>query len=128
MQIARNSLLLRKDYLKSHGVSISQITSYKSKIRDIQLQGDKKALIAERERLTEAFLKERYANFKLTIEAKLIVLNTILANPTTQIFHTIKNGKLDKAVEALNGFKTLLLLHFKEHGFSNYERSSCRHD
>lgn len=123
MQVARNSLLLRKDYLASNNVSISQIISYKSKIRDAQLQGDRKYLIAERQRLTEAFLKESYKAFKFTIEAKLIILNTILSNPTTQIFHTIKNGKPAQAIKALEGFQTLLFMHFKEHGFETMDEA-----
>jgi filamentous hemagglutinin len=123
MQVARNSLLLRKDYLESHGVSVSQITTFKFKMRDIQLQGYRKNLIAEREKLIEAFQRESCALFKLTIEAKIIILNNILSNPTTQIFNTIKNGNSDQAKKAIDTLATLLFIHFEQQGLKDFDEA-----
>ncbi len=119
MQFAKNSLILRKDFLDEHWGALSQVQSFYGKIRDIQLRGDIKSLISEREQLIEDFQNKRYADFKLTIEAKLVVLDTALSNPITNIFFTIKNAKFNKASKALDDFKQQLSDHFEEHNITN---------
>ncbi len=126
MQVAESSLVSRKDYLESYDKSFSdKLTRYQKMVLSKQLQGDALYLQREASILTNHLYFNPKSNVCLLEKAKLVTVKSILDNPVTQIFSTIKNADLDTASKALGNFQMQCLKHFEGQDYKTMEEASA---
>ncbi len=97
-----------------HRPCVSQETAFLLKLRDLQKNGNKLGLQQEIKQLEQKWLM-------IGRRSKIDLVNSILQEPITDIFATIKNGSLEQAQEAIQRLMTLSPYKYRDITYENQD-------